>query len=107
MFRVADDGADGDALLGALSALASPYRLRIVATLVGRRQYVSQLAREIEMSRPLLHMHLRKLQDAGGLVTSQLEISGDGKAVNYFSLVPFAIHLTPETIAEAVETLDE
>jgi DNA-binding transcriptional ArsR family regulator len=106
MYGVADDVPDGDALLDALSALASPYRLRIVAALVGRRQYVSELAREIEMSRPLLHMHLRKLQEAG-LVTNQLEISGDGKAVNYFSLVPFAIHLTPETIAEAVETLDE
>lgn len=96
---------NGDALLEALAALSSPYRLRIIAALAGgRRQYVSQLAREIGMSRPLLHMHLRRLQ-AANLVTSTLEISDDGKAMNYFSAVPFALHLTPEAIAGAVPTL--
>jgi DNA-binding transcriptional ArsR family regulator len=49
-------------------------------------------------------MHLRKLQ-AAGLVTAQLELSEDGKAVNYYSLTPFAIHLSPDTIARAVRTL--
>lgn len=94
----------GDGLLDALSALSSPYRLRIVAALAGRRQYVSQLAREIGMSRPLLHMHLRRLQSAG-LVESKLEISDDGKAMNYVSVVPFDIALTPGAITDAVRTL--
>jgi ArsR family transcriptional regulator len=94
----------GDALLTSLGALASPYRLRIIAALVGRRQYVSELAREIGMSRPLLHMHLRRLQ-AAGLVSSTMELSGDGRAMNYLSLEPFSIHLTPEAIAEAARTL--
>ena len=100
------DGAtfSGDALLDALSALASPYRLRIIAALVGRRQYVSQLAREIGMSRPLLHMHLIRLQ-AAGLITSTMEVSDDGKAMNYLSVTPFVIRLTPEDIQHAVETL--
>ncbi len=99
-----DDSTAGEALVGALGALASPYRLHIIAALVGRRQYVSQLAREIGMSRPLLHMHLRRLQ-AAGLVESTLEISDDGKAMNYYSVTPFALHLTPETIAEAAATV--
>ena len=109
MIAEADDDTgigSGEALLEALSALASPYRLRIIAALVGRRQYVSELAREIGMSRPLLHMHLRKLQ-AAGLVTSALEVSSDGKAMNYLSLAPFSLRLTPESIREAVETLPE
>jgi DNA-binding transcriptional ArsR family regulator len=96
----------GDALLAALRALASPYRLRIVAALVGRRQYVSELAREMGMSRTLLHMHLRRLQ-AAGLVSSTLELSADGKAMNFLSVTPFAIGLTPDSIAGAVETLTE
>lgn len=100
----AADGRTGDALLEALGALASPYRLRIVAALVGRRQYISELAREIGMSRPLLHMHLRKLQ-AAGLVSSTLELSDDGKAMNYLNVTPFAIELTPEGIRAAVQTL--
>ena len=44
----------GDALVETLAALANPIRLRIVATLAGGRDYVSHLAREIGVSRPLL-----------------------------------------------------
>lgn len=95
----------GDQLLAALAALSNPHRLRVVAALaVGGRNYVSQLARELNISRPLLHLHLQKLEDAG-LVTSQLELSDDGKALNFFDVAPFAIDLSPATIAGAAATL--
>jgi DNA-binding transcriptional ArsR family regulator len=97
----------GDELLRVLSALANPHRLRIVGVLTAGRNYVSQLAREIGMSRPLLHMHLRRLE-AAGLVRGTLTLSEEeGKAMRYFEVVPFALHLTPERIAEAVQTLTE
>ncbi|WP_198574512.1 ArsR/SmtB family transcription factor [Caulobacter hibisci] len=90
-----------------LSALDNPHRLRILAALkVGGRNYVSQLAREIGISRPLLHLHLNKLEEAG-LVTSQLELSADGKALNYFEVVAFHVELTPETVAAAAATLSD
>jgi hypothetical protein len=38
-------------------------------------------------------------------VTSRMELSGDGKALNFFEVAPFDIALTPEEIAEAVRTL--
>jgi DNA-binding transcriptional ArsR family regulator len=92
-------------LLARLAALANPHRLRIIATLAdGGRNYVSQLARELGISRPLLHLHLQKLEDAG-LVTSQLELSQDGKALNYFEASPFSLELTPASIAAAAGTL--
>jgi DNA-binding transcriptional ArsR family regulator len=95
----------GDQLLAVLAALANPHRLRIVATLAsGGRNYVSQLAREIGISRPLLHLHLQKLE-AAGLVTSQLELSDDGKALNYFDVTGFGLELTPAIIAEAAQSL--
>lgn len=95
----------GDQLLAMLAALANPHRLRIVAALAsGGRNYVSQLARELGISRPLLHLHLQKLEDAG-LVTSQLELSRDGKALNYFEVRSFDFELTPAAIAEAAKTL--
>ncbi len=97
---------NGSQLLAALSALAMPHRLRIVAALaLGGRNYVSQLAREVGISRPLLHLHLQKLQEAG-LVTSKLELSDDGKALNYFEVTDFNIALTPATIGKAVKTLN-
>ena len=88
-----------------LAALANPHRLRIIAALsTGGRNYVSQLARDIGISRPLLHLHLQKLESAG-LVTSQLELSHDGKALNYFEVNPFNLALTPAAIAEAAQSL--
>lgn len=96
---------EGDRLLAMLAALASPHRLRVIAALAsGGRNYVSRLAREIGISRPLLHLHLQKLEEAG-LVTSRLELSADGKALNYFEVAPFALELTPVAIAEAAKTL--
>ncbi|GAB4006129.1 hypothetical protein GCM10029992_55940 [Glycomyces albus] len=55
----------GVELLSAFAALANPHRLRIIGTLADGRQYVSLLARQLGISRPLLHMHLQKLQAAG------------------------------------------
>lgn len=96
---------DGDRLLAMLAALSSLHRLRIVAALqAGGRNYVSQMARELGLSRPLLHLHLQKLQDAG-LVTSQLELSADGKALNYFEVADFMIELSPAAIAQAATSL--
>lgn len=95
---------DGDRLLATLGALASPHRMRVIAALASGRNYVSQLAREIGISRPLLHLHLQKLEDAG-LVTSKLELSQDGKALNYFEVTEFAFRLSPETVADAAKTL--
>src|SRR5215470_2054335 len=96
---------NGSQLLAALSALAMPHRLRIIAALAsGGRNYVSQLAREIGISRPLLHLHLQKLEEAG-LVTSKLELSSDGKALNFFAVADFAVELTPKAIAQAARSL--
>jgi len=92
-------------MLAMLAALANPHRLRILAALAtGGRNYVSQLAREIGISRPLLHLHLQKLEDAG-LVVSQMELSSDGKALNYFDVSPFDVALTPAAIAAAASSL--
>ena len=58
------------------------------------------------MSRPLLHLHLQRLE-AAGLVVGKLELSADGKAMKYFEVAPFSIVLTPEAIAEAAKTLSD
>jgi DNA-binding transcriptional ArsR family regulator len=87
----------GPDLLEALAALANPHRLQIISALVNESNYVSQLARLIGISRPLLIMHLKKLEDAG-LVKSKLELSGEGKAMRFYQVTNFDIHLTPELI---------
>jgi DNA-binding transcriptional ArsR family regulator len=94
----------GDELVVVLAALANPIRLRIVATLAGGRDYVSHLAREIGVSRPLTHMHLQRLE-AAGLVVGSLELSTDGKAMKFYALADIDIHLTASELAEAARTL--
>jgi predicted transcriptional regulator len=88
-------------LLLQLQALAHPARLWIVARLSReRRAFVSQLAREAGISRPLMKMHLRKLEIAG-IVVSAMETAESGKAANFYEIVPFELQLNPLGIAKA------
>jgi DNA-binding transcriptional ArsR family regulator len=89
-----------DDLLALFGALANPQRLRVLRALYGERRYVSQLARDMGMSRPLLHMHLRKLE-AAGLITGSIEVSEDGKAMKFYEVADFDIAITPRLVADA------
>src|SRR5215469_9142216 len=88
-------------LVAALTAIGHPLRLRIIAELAGGRVHVSELARRLGMSRPLLYMHLDRLEKAA-LVTGSLELSQDGKAMKYFELAPFEVRVTAETVVRAL-----
>ena len=99
-----DSQPTGDDLVEMLAALANPLRLRIIAKLAGGRDYVSHLAREIGVSRPLLHMHLQRLE-AAGLITGSFELSEDGKAMKYYEVTDFDLRLTAAALVEAAKTL--
>lgn len=88
-------------LLNLLAALGHPQRLRVIEALAGHRAHVSGLARELGLSRPLLYMHLERLEKAG-LVAGELELSDDGKAMKFFQLTPFDLHLNVETVLAAL-----
>lgn len=98
----------GSGLVQVLAALSNPHRLRILAALSrgGGRIHVSLLAREVHLSRPLVHMHLQRLE-AAGLVSGHLEVSPEGKAMKFFEVTPFVLRLTPDVIAEAARTLND
>ena len=81
--------------------MANPLRLRVIAELADGRVHVSELARRLGISRPLLYMHLDRLEKAG-IVTGRLELSEDGKAMKYFELAPFELRLTAEVITDAL-----
>ncbi|MFN3170498.1 MAG: ArsR/SmtB family transcription factor [Hyphomicrobiales bacterium] len=90
---------DPSLLVRQLQALANPVRLWLVARLHSEgAHYVSELARAAGISRPLLKMHLKKLEEAG-LVTSEIGTADNGKSANFFRAKPFDLNLTPETIA--------
>ncbi|WP_066390978.1 ArsR/SmtB family transcription factor [Neobacillus mesonae] len=95
---------NGNELLKILEALSNPYRLRIIAILHQERQYVSQLARELGISRPLLYLHLQKLEDVE-LIKGHHEISENGKAMKFYELNSFNITLNAQLIADLAESL--
>lgn len=91
---------DRDELLVVLGALGHTLRLRTIVELSAGQLHVSELARRLGISRPLLYMHLERLERAG-LVEGHLELSSDGKAMKYFALTSFDIHINPAMILAA------
>ena len=97
---------DGDELLALLAALANPIRMRIVAALTESSTYVSQLARDLGISRPLLHMHLQKLE-AAGVVVGRMEVSEDGRAMRFVEVTDFVQQLDAAVVSRAATSLRE
>jgi len=97
----ADDVSD---LVRKLAALANPHRLRVLAALVGTPTHVSLLARKVAISRPLLQMHLARLE-AAGLVRSRLELGAEGRALRIYEIAFTHLAVTPEIIVAAAASL--
>ncbi|MBY0147861.1 ArsR family transcriptional regulator [Neobacillus niacini] len=94
----------GDELLLVLEALSNPHRLKIIAVLSEGRQYVSHLARELGISRPLLYLHLQKLEEAN-IVSSDMEILETGQAAKYYQLNDFQFELNEKNIHDLSSSL--
>lgn len=85
-------------------ALSHPARIKIIGILAEGRQYVSELSRLVNISRPLLYMHLKKLE-AAQLVISTMEISESGKALKYYTLEKFGLQITKKLLHELSEEI--
>lgn len=90
--------------INVFDALSHPVRIKIIGILAEGRQYVSELARLVNISRPLLYMHLKKLETAR-LVRNTMEISESGKAMKFYSLEDFGIEVTRELLSELSESI--
>lgn len=90
--------------INVFDALSHPVRIKIIGILAEGRQYVSELARLVNISRPLLYMHLKKLETAR-LVTSAMEISESGKAMKYYALEDFELQITKELLNELSQNI--
>ena len=99
--RNGGDRMNLDDLSTKLTAISSPQRIRIIASLLESSLHVSELARRMEMSRAVLYMHLAKLEQAG-FIEGHLELSPEGKALKFFEVAPFTLTIDPATLAAAV-----
>ncbi len=86
-----------------LDALGHPIRLKIIATLSPHEMYLNEIANTVGVSRALAKIHLKKLEKAG-IVKSRIETAqGEAKALRYYKLLPFDIHVSPESLKQEVE----
>jgi predicted transcriptional regulator len=73
----------------------------VIDALAGGRVHVSELARRLGLSRPLLYLHLERLERAG-LVTGRLELAEGGRAMKYYKLTDFDVHITVDAVRKAL-----
>ena len=62
---------DKQSLVQILDALGNEHSLKIMSILASGECFVSELAKMVGISRPLLYLHLKKLENAG-LVESEI-----------------------------------
>ncbi|MGB2842309.1 MAG: winged helix-turn-helix domain-containing protein [Halobacteriota archaeon] len=91
-----------DEIIDLCGVLNNKHRLRIIAALSEKRKYTSELARELEISRPLLYLHLRNLEEVG-ILKGKTELGKGNRAMRYYELCDFELCLNGKKIKEILE----
>ena len=74
-------------------AISHPLRLKVLYMLSEREWYVYELAKELNVSRQVLYLHLKRLEKAG-FVESDLRLEDDDmRAKKFFKLKEFEVEL--------------
>lgn len=93
-----------DVLAKELDALGHPLRLRIVGLLRKEGEmHMALLASRLGVSRALVKVHMKKLEQAGLVRSRVVLVPGQAKALRVYELVDFSITVTPDIIAEEVK----
>jgi predicted transcriptional regulator len=91
-----------DEIINFCGTLSNKHRLCIIAALSEKRKYTSELAKELDVSRPLLHLHLRNLEEVG-ILKGNIELGKGNRAMKYYELCDFELCLNGEKIKEMLE----
>ncbi len=85
-----------------LDALGHPLRLKIVALLAkeSRSMYLSEIASKLGISRALAKIHLKKLEEAGIVVSKIIVLEDEARAMRFYKLKEFRINVSPEILKE-------
>ena len=88
-----------------LKALAHPVRLKIVTLLAkeDKEMYLNQIANELEINRALAKIHLKKLERSDIVASRVVLVEGEARALRYYSLRDFDIHVSPEILKQEAE----
>lgn len=93
-------------LASVLSLLGNVTRLRVIAALQEGKMFIQELSQKLEISYPLLHLHLKNLE-SNGIVRSEYSVGTDKArryVKRYFELADFNVKVTADSIAELAKT---
>lgn len=94
---------DKDSLVLILDALGNEHSLKIMAILASGECFVSELAKMVGISRPLLYLHLKKLENAG-LVESEIRhFEEPPYTKKFYKAKNFELKLSLNSIKEIVK----
>jgi predicted transcriptional regulator len=92
-------------LASKLKALAHPIRLRIVTLLASEEEdmYLNEIAKKLKINRALAKIHLKKLRKSTIVKSRVVLVKGEARALRYYSLQDFDIHVSPEILKKEVK----
>jgi ArsR family transcriptional regulator len=84
-------------------ALSHPVRLKLLYLLDERERYVYELAKDLNLSRQVVNLHLKRLEKAG-FVESDLRLEDDDmRAKKFYRLKEFEVSLSMEDLKRIFE----
>lgn len=92
-----------DELAALLNTLGNKHSLAILAELADGEQYVSELAAKIGISRPLLYLHLKKLEKVDIVVGEIRHFDEPPYTKKYYRAKEFYLEISLKTIKELVK----
>ena len=101
--RTFQDGKITSANSGNWRGSLHPVRLKLLYLLSQRERYVYELAKDLDLSRQVVNLHLKRLEKAG-FVESDLRLEDDDmRAKKFFKLKEFEVSLCIEDLKELFE----
>jgi len=87
------------------AALGHPLRLKIIVLLAeeGEDMYLNEIAKRLGINRALAKIHLKKLEGADIVKSRVVLVEGEAKALRYYKLQNFDIHVSPELLRKEVK----
>ena len=89
---------ENEELVSQLKALGQIIRLEIMITLTEGEKYLSDIAKQVGVSRALAKVHLNKLYEAKLVDTRVVLVEDEARALRYYKLRDFHIELSPEKL---------
>lgn len=86
-----------------LSALGHPTRIKILMELTKGENYLSEIAKNVGISRALAKVHLKKLRKSELVESKILTMKEEARALRFYKILDFSFSISTESLAGEVK----